>query len=359
MQTSVSQQPNSSIVAPDFTIVGPPGSKTVIHKKQNALHDKSNAEMVKLLAIAKQLPPIAFDALFEEDTVELILNPDGKIWHERLGKSMVHICDMAESRAYEFIYQIAGCLGKTINQTIPYLEGTLPLDDSRFTALIPPIVFYPAFSIRKRAVRIFTLAEYVTSGVMTMAQCELLRRAVMTRKNILIIGGTGSGKTTLGNAVLNEASVLDPKTRQVIIEDTAELNCTASNKLYLLSCTECDMFTLLKITLRMRPDRIIVGEVRDHAALALMQSWNTGHPGGIATLHANDCVTGLSRLKTLISMSEYAPRDIESSIVKSVQVLVNIVREDYGRKVREIVEVNGFDLAHSKNDGYLLTPLCA
>ncbi|MDR1612443.1 MAG: P-type conjugative transfer ATPase TrbB [Planctomycetota bacterium] len=338
-------------------IHGPPGSRTVVRRKVNRLHDASNAEFEKLLAVARQLPAVAFDALFDADTIELMLNPDGEVWHERLGQPMTHICDMEESKAAEFIRQIAGCLGKTVTEANPLLEGVLPLDDSRFAGQIPPAVAHPAFAIRKRAVRVFTLNDYILSGVMTLLQCELIRQAVEDRQNILIIGGTGTGKTTLGNAVLHEITVFDPGARQIIIEDTPELNSTAVNKVNYQTSPGCTMTDLLRTALRMRPDRIIVGEVRGPEAFDLLQAWNTGHPGGVATLHANDCASGLRRLKSLVSQHQYAPRDIEPDIALAVRLLVAIVKENHGRRVREIVEVDGYNPAHPENNGYKLTAL--
>jgi type IV secretion system protein VirB11 len=346
----------STVDAPDhfIEIKGREGSKTIYRKKINSLEDVTDAEIQKLLGIAKRLPAMAFDALFDPLTIELMLNPDGKIWHEKLGCEMEYICDMRESEADEFIRKIAGYLKKVITRDNPLIEGVLPLDDSRFAGQIPPVVAHPTFAIRKRAVRVFTLAEYVVAGVMTEAQCRYICRAIATRQNILIIGGTGTGKTTLGNAVLNEVTVLEPWARQVIIEDTAELNSTALNRVNFQVSPGVTMTDLIKATLRMRPDRVIVGEVRGPEAFDLLQVWNTGHPGGLATLHANDCVSGLRRLKSLVSQHPLAPRDIEPDIALAVNLMVNIVKTGQGRKVNEIVAVREYDPAHRENNGYRL-----
>ncbi|MDR1613871.1 MAG: Flp pilus assembly complex ATPase component TadA [Planctomycetota bacterium] len=237
------------------------------------------------------------------------------------------------------------------------MEAVFPLDDSRFAGQLPPVVPHPAFAIRKRAVRVFTLADYVSSGVMSEAQSVLIHHAVSTRRNILVVGGTGTGKTTLGNAVLHEITVLEPWARQIIIEDTAELNSAAVNKVNFQVSPGASMTDLIRATLRMRPDRVIVGEVRGPEAFDLIQAWNTGHPGGLATLHANDCVSGLRRLKSLISQHPYAPRDIEPDIALAVNVMVNIVKAAEGRKVREIVSVGEYDPSNRKNNGYRLEKL--
>ena len=343
--------------APDeafIEIKGREGSKTIFRKRIAFLEDITDAEIQKLLGIAQRLPAVAFDALFDPGTIELMLNPDGKIWHEKLGEKMVHICDMRESDADEFIRKIAGYFKTTVTRENPRLEGVLPLDDSRFAGQIPPVVAHTSFAIRRRAVRVFTLEEYVDSGVMTVLQYGSLRAAIQNRQNILVVGGTGSGKTTLGNAVLHEITVMEPDARQIIIEDTAELNSTAKNKVNYQTTPDCTMTDLLKTALRMRPDRIIVGEVRGGEAFDLVQAWNTGHGGGFATLHANDCVSGLRRLKSLISQHPYAPRDIEPDIALAVNVIVNIAKSGTERRIREIVAVREFDPAHRQNNGYFL-----
>ncbi len=297
------QHSGNDAAAPDgesfVEIKGREGSKTVFRKRISSLEDVTDAEIQKLLGIAQRLPAIAFDALFDPLTIELMLNPDGKIWHEKLGERMAHICNMRESEADEFIRKIAGYLKTVVTRENPRLEGVLPLDDSRFAGQIPPVVAHPAFAIRRRAVRVFTLDEYVDGGILTVRQCEHLRAAIRDRQNVLVLGGTGSGKTTLGNAVLHEITVMEPDARLIIIEDTAELNVTAENRVNYQTSPTCSMTDLLKTALRMRPDRIIVGEVRGSEAFDLIQAWNTGHGGGFATLHANDCVSGLRRLKSL------------------------------------------------------------
>jgi type IV secretion system protein VirB11 len=346
--------------APDdayIEIKGREGSKTIFRKRVDFLEDVTDAEIQKLLGIAQRLPAVAFDALFDPGTIELMLNPDGKIWQEKLGEGMTHICTMRESEADEFIRKIAGYLKKTVTRENPRLEGVLPLDDSRFAGQIPPVVAHTSFAIRRRAVRVFTLCEYVDSGVMTVRQCGHIREAIADRQNILVVGGTGSGKTTLGNAVLHEITVMEPDARQIIIEDTAELNSTAKNKVNYQTTPDCAMTDLLKTALRMRPDRIIVGEVRGGEAFDLIQAWNTGHGGGFATLHANDCASGLRRLKSLVSQHPYAPRDIEPDIALAVDVIVNIVKSGTERRIREIVAVRDYDPAHRQNNGYVLEAL--
>jgi type IV secretion system protein VirB11 len=204
------------------------------------------------------------------------------------------------------------------------------------------VVEGPALSIRKRAVKVFTLDDYVCQGIMSWRQVEIVRLAVDERKNLIILGGTGTGKTTLGNAVLAEITKKEPNCRQIIIEDTGELQSTARNRVNYHTTLETTMSDLIKTTLRMRPDRVIVGEVRGPEAFELIQVWNTGHPGGLCTLHANDCRSALSRLKGLISEHPFAPREIEPDIALAVNLLVSIVKTPGSRRVNEIMEIVGY-----------------
>ena len=238
---------------------------------------------------------------------------------------------------------IAGFYSKELTAENPILECEFPIDGSRFAGQIPPIVSHPTFTIRKRAISIFSLENYVENSIMTQKQYETIVSAVGSHKNILVIGGTGSGKTTLVNAVIQKMVDLNPAERPVIIEDTGEIQCTAKNYVQFHTTSSVSMTDLLKTTLRMRPDRILVGEVRGPEALDLLMAWNTGHPGGAATLHANDAKSGLDRLATLITMSDHAPDQIEKLISEVVDVVICISRTADGRKIKEIISVEGYN----------------
>ena len=177
---------------------------------------------------------------------------------------------------------------------------------------------------------------------MTAEQCASIKTAIREHRNILVIGGTGSGKTTLVNAVINEMVAEFPSERVFIIEDTGEIQCAAANFVQYHTTVEVTMTMLLKTTLRMRPDRILVGEVRGEEALDLLDAWNTGHPGGAATLHANSATEGLTRLKSLVSRNKSAPSEIEPLIGEAVHVVISIARTPEGRRIQEIVEVSGY-----------------
>lgn len=292
--------------------------------------------------LVRDFGPLVIDALNDPKTVEIMLNADGKLWQERLGEEMICIGHLPLNRGEAIIKTIAGYHGKEITRHKPILECEFPLDGSRFAGQLPPIVPAPTFAIRKKAVAIFTLDQYVSSGIMTAAQSVTIKKAIKDHKNILVIGGTGSGKTTLVNAIINEMVLTNPAERIFIIEDTGEIQCSAENFVQYHSTLEVSMTMLLKTTLRMRPDRILVGEVRGPEALDLLMAWNTGHEGGAATLHANNAKAGLDRLGMLISMHPDSPKPIEPLIADAVHVVVHIARTNEGRQVQEIIEVKGY-----------------
>lgn len=277
--------------------------------------------------------------LSDPRVIELMLNPDGMVWVERLGEPMAAVGFMAASAAESFMGTIASTLRTTITRENPVLECELPLDGSRFEALIPPVVTSPVFAIRRRASAVFSLQDYERQGIMTPAQRTIVERAVRERRNVLVVGGTGTGKTTLTNAIIAEIVVASPDHRLVIIEDTAEIQCAAKNAVLLRATEHVSMRRLLKATMRLRPDRIIVGEVRGGEALDLLKAWNTGHPGGVCTVHANNARAGLTRVEQLIA--EVSTQSMHALIAEAVDVIVCIARAGNraGRRVTEVVTV--------------------
>jgi type IV secretion system protein VirB11 len=282
-------------------------------------------------------------ALNDPKTVEIMLNADGKLWLERLGEKMTCIGTMRLAQSQAIIETVAGYHSKEVTRHKPILEGEWPIDGSRFAGQLPPIVLAPTFAIRKKAIAIFTLDQYVQTGIMTSDQRQVLVESIKAHRNILITGGTGSGKTTLVNAIIQQMVVADPTERIFIIEDTGEIQCAAENTVQYHSTLDVSMTALVKTTLRMRPDRILVGEVRGPEALDLLMAWNTGHEGGAATLHANHAKAGLNRLAMLISMHPDSPTPIEPLIGEAVHLIVHIARTPEGRRVQEIIEVLGFE----------------
>ena len=293
--------------------------------------------------LERDMGPLLMAALNNPKTVEIMLNADGKLWQECLGEGMKCIGTLRTAQAEAIIKTVAGYHGKEVTRVKPIIEGELPLDGSRFAGQLPPVVPAPIFAIRKKAIAIFTLEHYVDAGIMTATHYEALKTAVAKHRNILVIGGTGSGKTTLVNAIINEMVVCDPTERVFIIEDTGEIQCAAENFVQYHTSFDVPMTALLKATLRMRPDRILVGEVRGAEALDLLDAWNTGHVGGAATLHANNAAAGLARLRSLITRNESAPSEIEPLIGEVVHVVVHIARSPEGRRIQEIIEVSGYE----------------
>ena len=226
---------------------------------------------------------------------------------ERLGEQIRPIGTMSGSSAEAAMRTIAAYHHATITRDNPSIECELPLDGSRFAGQIPPIVSAPVFAVRKRASRVFTLDQYVAAGIMTAEQKRTLVVAIRDHRNLLVTGSTGSGKTTLLNALIRELTDQFPNERLIIIEDTAEIQCAAKDYVQYHTSPERTMTHLVRMALRMRPDRILVGEVRGPEALDLLMAWNTGHEGGIATVHANNAAAGLTRLSTLVSMHPDAP----------------------------------------------------
>ncbi|MBZ9982575.1 MULTISPECIES: P-type conjugative transfer ATPase TrbB [unclassified Mesorhizobium] len=272
--------------------------------------------------------------------VEIMLNPDGQLFVERIGEPITQAGRLAPQAAETIIGTVAHALGTEVNLNRPIISGELPIGGHRFEGLLSPVVAAPVFTIRKRATRLFPLDSYVRDKIMTPYQAAVIRNAVENRMNIVVAGGTGTGKTTLTNAVIGEIVSLMPEHRLVILEDTVEIQCAAENVVALHTTDAVDMSRLLKSTMRLRPDRIIVGEVRDGAALTLLKAWNTGHPGGIATIHANSALSALTRLEQLTA--EVSSNPMPEIIGEAVDMVISIERTSKGRRLRELLVVEGY-----------------
>ena len=290
-------------------------------------------------------------ALTDPTVVEIMLNPDGKLWIEHLGAPMKFVGNIPAEKAGLILSLVASSLDTTITATNPIVEGELVLDGSRFEGLLPPIVSAPSFTIRKKASSVFSIGQYVKAGIIDLTQANLIAKALRGRKNILVVGGTGSGKTTLVNALIDELSHACQSDRLVILEDTSELQSTSPNAFFLRTSDHVNMQRLVKATMRLRPDRILVGEVRDSAALDLLKAWNTGHPGGVSTVHANSVSGGLVRMEQLIA--EASPAPMQMLIAEAVDLILFITRtpETPGRKVTEIATLNGFNRSEERRVG--------
>lgn len=298
-----------------------------------------------LTALEHNLGPAINDALLDPDVVEIMLNPDGQIWIEKMGQDMEPVAEMEPEQSRLIISLVASSLQTVVNSENPIVEGELPLDGSRFEGLLPPVVSSPSFTIRKKASRVFSLEDYVAAGILPLFPdlIGVIRQSIIDHKNILVVGGTGSGKTTLVNALILALSEVCPADRLLVLEDTMELQSRSPNTVFFRTSDFVTMQRLVKVTMRYRPTRIIVGEVRDGAALDLLKAWNTGHPGGVATIHANSAAEGLDRLEELVAEATTAPK--QKLIGKAVDLVIFIERAPGGRRISQILEVNGYDAA--------------
>lgn len=260
-----------------------------------------------------------------QNTIEIIANPDGKLWVESFerGKFFTGIM-LFPNQIANIIKVVASYSNKVVNYSCPELSCKFPYGRLRFQGWVEPSVDSPTFTIRKHIERAISIDDYVAYGRLCEVEADFLRHAIKARSNILIAGGTGSGKTTLANALIYELK--DTNDRIIILEDVPELSCNAPDCVRLYASPSKDMRALVKGVLHMRPDRIIVGEVRDSAALELLKAWNTGHPGGIATIHANSPEASLLRLEDLAKeKSNFCPKRL---IAEAIDVIIFMQRDE-------------------------------
>jgi type IV secretion system protein VirB11 len=282
-------------------------------------------------------------AAFLEDPsiVEVMLNPDGRLWVDRLSGGLEDTgATLSPADGERIVRLVAHHVGSEVHAGSPRVSAELPGTGERFEGLLPPVVAAPAFAIRKPAVAVFTLDDYAAAGIMTAGQAEILRQAVVDHRNILVAGGTSTGKTTLTNALL--AEVAKTSDRVVLIEDTRELQCRAPNLVALRTKDGvASLSDLVRSSLRLRPDRIPIGEVRGAEALDLLKAWGTGHPGGIGTIHAGSALGALRRLEQLIQEAVVTvPRALIAETINVVAVLAGRGRQ---RRLAELAEVSGLD----------------
>ncbi len=289
------------------------------------------------------------DLLWDSEVLEVLLDSDGSTWTDRVAIGLQdENLTIQPQRAEAFLVTVAGLLGQELTRERPLLEGELPGHGARITGAIPPVVEAPAFAIRKRAESVYRLSDYVASRSLWGPGAEVLRTSLVPEDpeqdalNVVIAGGPGSGKTTLANALLAEiADALGGKKRLILIEDTYELQCNAPCHQPLRTAGTVDLRALVQVALRLRPDRIIVGEVRGAEALDMLKAWNTGTPGGVATVHANSAADALGRLDYLAQEANVPPQ--AHLVASAVDLVVFIVRTPQGRKVTEMVRVHGLD----------------
>lgn len=284
--------------------------------------EKSEAILRGARMLRTALGPAIAGFLGDASVVEVMLNPDGRLWVDRLSEGLSDTGERLSAADGERIVRlVAHHVGAEVHAGNPRVSAELPETGERFEGLLPPVVTAPAFAIRKPAVAVFTLDDYVTAGTMTAEQAEILRQAVADRRNILVAGGTSTGKTTLTNALLAEVSKTSD--RVVLIEDTRELQCAAPNLVAMRTKDGvATLSDLVRSSLRLRPDRIPIGEVRGAEALDLLKAWGTGHPGGIGTIHAGTALGALRRLEQLIQEAVVTvPRALIAETIDLVAVL--------------------------------------
>jgi type IV secretion system protein VirB11 len=285
-------------------------------------------------------------ALADPSVVEVMVNPDGALRLDRLETGRCEtgvILDCAQTE--RIIRLVASHARIEAHALAPIISAELPplgerVAGERFEGLLPPIALAPCFAIRKPALRIHTLADYVADGIMSDPVARLLSLSVAEKRNILVAGGTSSGKTTLANALLAELAVSDE--RVILIEDTRELQCAARDTVALRTRPGVAALSdLVRSTLRLRPDRIIVGEVRGGEALDLLKAWNTGHPGGVATVHANSARSSLYRIEQLIQEAVVnVPRRL---VAEAVDLIIFIAGRGTLRRIAAVERVEGLD----------------
>lgn len=301
-------------------------------------------------------------------TLDVLVNADESLWVNRLGSGFEQVGDFPEHAARLLLQGIATIRRIGFDHNHPILETIFPLTGDRIEGLMSPVVSGVVLAIRTRQKQIFSLGQVASAGVLTAKDDPLnakrhhddflervqgcdhlgtLRLAAEYRRNILIVGPTGSGKTTFANSILAEWSQVTPNDRVVIIEDTPELQCSLPNHVQLLATARVSQAELLAASLRLAPKRIVVGEVREsEPARVLLGAWNTGHSGGLATIHANDALSGLRKLEMLIGGHEASVRE---RIAGAIHMVVFIDGEDAlpaGRKVREVLVIRDYDRSH-------------
>ena len=280
------------------------------------------------------------------DVNEIMLNPDGTLWIDSATTGLTQYGHLSRSRANSIINAISGINNVVITNHNPRVETELPffktMNGERFSAQIPPLVSSPSFSIRKKTPVVFTLENYLATKRVTPKQIAVLQQLINQRKNIVVCGGPGSGKTTVTNALIAEAIKVDPAQRFVILEDTAELQCSAANKLTMLTTKAITMNELLRVAMRMRPDRILIGEVRGKEALDLLKAWNTGCPGGISTIHANGPLEAIQRIVDLALEAGLSQPPI-TLVLHTIDAIVFVSRENYQKGfIKQIVALKEY-----------------
>jgi type IV secretion system protein VirB11 len=305
-------------------------------------------------SLCRALGPAVLEALADPDVTEIYVNPSGRLYFDTRSQGRVAApVRLPAEQVLRFLNLVGSRVPTVLNAGHPQIQAELPAEGflgARLQGFVPPLAAAPSFNLRKPPAVVYSLDDYVLAGILSPRHRDALADAVRRRRNVLVAGGTASGKTTLVNAVLHEITTVFPRDRIVVLEDTVELHCAAPDHLALRTTDSVRLRDLVKAALRTSPDHIVVGEVRDEAALDLLDAWETGHPGGCATLHANDALGALYRLDRLAQRANAGPQP--HLVGDAIHLVVMIAGGSQRRRVTELALVHGFDGA-----GYRLAPI--
>ena len=302
--------------------------------------------------LMRQLGPQVLGWLEDPDLTDFMVNADGRVWvctHERgmfdAGFSL------PPTQIEAIIGTVAAAIGTVADRYHPIIEGELHFNRIRFEGLMPPIVEAPSIALRKPAQVLYTLADYVRDGIIKASWATVLSDAIANKQSVAIAGVTGSGKTTLAAALLNEmVERADPADRYVVLEDAREIQCRAENVLFLRSNDQVDLTRLVRAAMRLFPTRIIVGETRGAEALALLKAWLT-HLGGVTSVHATTVKAALSRLNAFVQEAGVpAQPELIAETINFIVLIEGIGKE---RRVTDLVRVEGY----SPTEGFKLSPV--
>ena len=292
--------------------------------------------------LAREIRGPIHEALLRTDVIEIVCNADGTVWQLGRREGWEEIDTLSPARADSILSTVAALTDNIVNPGSPQLQCAFPLDGSRFQGLTPPAVPASIFDIRKHSPHIFSIDDYVRDRIITSDQASVIRQAVTAKKNILISGGTCSGKTTLTKTIIELAHQTgQPGERFLIIEDTRELHCNAKNVVHIHAFTRELLSRFTQVAMRLRPDRVILGEVRGREAYDLMYLLNSGHPGSFTTIHANNCRLALHKF---LMLARESGEDVHPQrVVECFDIVISIRRTDHGLRVEEIAKVVGHD----------------
>lgn len=296
--------------------------------------------------------------LIEDPTItEIYINTDYIVRVDSYSGRRSTGIELSPKRVRNICRIVAGINEQIINEDHPKLGVEIHTLNIRAQLLYPPIVDRPTFFFRKKPSRVFSLEEYLENGSLSRHYYDAICEAIRLHKNLVVVGATGSGKTTFLNGILKKLSEISPEDRLAVLEDVPELQCTSDDVQYMTisgnKATSVTMQDLVFVCLRLSPQRIIIGEVRDLSAYDVLKAWNTGHPGGFCTVHANGCEDALTRLESLAleghGTAEEHIKELIGSVVDCIVSIQRVVKD--GKSVRivdDMINVDHYDPVQKK-----------